>query len=117
MKITIQVRPGARFWSGAPVTAQDVVFSLERNLNPHIAGFYASAFDRVKSITATGSSTVVIELKRPDYWLAGELSAMPGVVAPKSTTSKPRAASSARPPVARCARDRTSSSSGHPAQA
>src|SRR5580704_9331846 len=66
------------------VTSADVVYSLDRNTNPALGGFYSQVFNRVTSITATGPTQVTITLKQPDYWLEGELSSMAGVVIEKS---------------------------------
>ena len=78
------LRPGVKFWDGHPVTPADVVYSLDRNTDPALGGFYPLVFNRVKSIAATGSNQVTITLKQPDYWLEGELSSMPGVIIEKS---------------------------------
>jgi peptide/nickel transport system substrate-binding protein len=82
------LRPGVRFWDGHPVTPTDVVYSLERQMNPKLAGLYGAVFDRVASIAATGSSQVTITLKQPDYWLQGELASMPGIIIEKSFAQK-----------------------------
>jgi peptide/nickel transport system substrate-binding protein len=82
------LRPGVKFWDGAPVTAADVVYSLDRQMEPSYGGFYGQVFDRVKSITATGADKVTITLKQPDYWLEGELSSMPGIIIQKSYAQK-----------------------------
>jgi peptide/nickel transport system substrate-binding protein len=86
--VVFTLRPGVKFWDGQPVTAADVVYSLDRNISPRLGGFYAPVFDRVKSIIATGSRQVTITLTQPDYWLEGELSSMPGVVIQKSFAQK-----------------------------
>jgi peptide/nickel transport system substrate-binding protein len=78
------LRPGVKFWNGHPVTSADVAYSLDRNMNPKLGGLYEWAFDRVASIQATGPAQVTIRLKQPDYWLAGELSGMAGIVIEKS---------------------------------
>jgi len=70
----------ANFWDGTPVTAQDAVFSLKRAADPKGGGYYAGAFDRVKSFDVTGDKTFTITLTQPDYWLLGELSSTPGAV-------------------------------------
>ena len=44
------LRPGVTFWNGSAVTPADVVYSLDRQMNPAYGGFYGQAFDRVKSI-------------------------------------------------------------------
>ncbi len=82
------IQPGAKFWDGSPVTADDVVFSLQRAADPKGIGYYASVFSRVKSISAKDSSTVEILLTEPDQWLQGELSATPGMVVKKSFVEK-----------------------------
>jgi peptide/nickel transport system substrate-binding protein len=78
------LRPGVKFWDGHPVTPADVVYSLDRNTDPKLAGFYGPVFSRVSSIAATGSDQVTITLKQPDYWLEGELASMPGIIIEKS---------------------------------
>ena len=87
-KLVFTLRPGVTFWDGSPVTAADVVYSLDRQTNPAYGGFYGAAFSRVQSIQATGPSQVAITLKQPDYWLKGELSSMAGVVIQKSYAEK-----------------------------
>lgn len=73
----------AKFWDGSPVTSEDAVFSLERAMDPLGGGYYAKVFERVASIEATGTHTFTINLKEPDYWLLGELSATPGEIVQK----------------------------------
>ena len=82
------LRPGAKFWDGHPVTPADVVYSLDRNTNPTLGGFYPLVFNRVKSIVATGTNQVTITLKQPDYWLQGELASMPGIIIEKAFAQK-----------------------------
>jgi peptide/nickel transport system substrate-binding protein len=82
------LRPGVKFWDGHPVTPADVVYSLDRNTDPALGGFYPLVFNRVKSIAATGSNQVTITLKQPDYWLEGELSSMPGIIIEKAFAQK-----------------------------
>ena len=82
------LRPGVKFWDGHPVTPADVVYSLDRNTDPKLGGFYSLVFNRVKSIAATGSNQVTITLKQPDYWLQGELASMPGIIIEKAFAQK-----------------------------
>jgi peptide/nickel transport system substrate-binding protein len=86
--IVFTLRPGVKFWDGHPVTPADVVYSLDRNTDPALGGFYPLVFNRVKSIAATGSNQVTITLKQPDYWLEGELSSMPGIIIEKAFAQK-----------------------------
>jgi peptide/nickel transport system substrate-binding protein len=83
-KMIFTLRPGVKFWDGHPVTSADVVYSLDRNTNASLAGFYGLVFNRVQSIQATSPTQVTITLKQPDFWLEGELSSMAGVVIEKS---------------------------------
>ena len=82
------LRPGVKFWDGAAVTPADVVYSLDRQMNPAYGGFYGAVFSRVKSIAVTGASQVTISLRQPDYWLEGELSSMPGIIMQKSYATR-----------------------------
>ncbi len=80
----ITLKEGITFWDGTPLTADDVVFSLERARNPELGGFYGQVFTRVESITATGPLEVTVKLTQPDFWFRGELSGPPGVVVNKA---------------------------------
>ena len=82
------LRRKVKFWDGHPVTPADVVYSLGRQMDPKLGGFYQGVFDRVASIAATGSDQVAITLKQPDYWLEGELASMPGIIIEKSFAQK-----------------------------
>jgi peptide/nickel transport system substrate-binding protein len=82
--LVFTIKPGVTFWDGHTVTADDVVYSLDRNTDPKLAGFYPAVFNRVSSIQATSTNQVTITLKQPDYWLQGELASIPGMVLEKS---------------------------------
>jgi peptide/nickel transport system substrate-binding protein len=86
--MVFNIRSGAKFWDGHPVTATDVLFSLDRAMNPSAGGFFTAVFNRVTSIAATGPKTVTIKLKQPDVWLQDELAALPGVVIEKAYATK-----------------------------
>src|ERR1700722_9826027 len=87
-KLVFTIKQGATFWDGNPVTPGDVVYSLERQANPALGGFYSQVFTRVKTIAATGADQVTLTLSQPDYWLPGELSSMGGVIIEKSFAEK-----------------------------
>ena len=87
-KLVFTIQPGARFWDGHPVTPADVIYSLGRQMNPKLGGFYGLVFNRVSSITQTGANQVTISLKQPDYWLPGELASMGGVIIEKAYAQK-----------------------------
>ncbi|GAA4079153.1 ABC transporter substrate-binding protein [Nocardioides kongjuensis] len=81
--LVLDLDPDATFWDGSKVSAEDVVYSLERQRDPELGGFYAATFSRVDTITATTDEQVTIRLKQADYWLDGELASLPGVVVQK----------------------------------
>jgi peptide/nickel transport system substrate-binding protein len=87
-RVVFTLRPGVKFWDGHPVTPADVVYSLDRQFNPRLGGYYGSVFGRVAAVAATGASQVTITLKQPDYWLEGELASIPGIVIEKSFAEK-----------------------------
>ena len=60
------LRPGLKFSDGKPVTAADVVFSLERNRDPELGSFWEPWFENVKSIAATGKNQVTVKMTKPD---------------------------------------------------
>jgi peptide/nickel transport system substrate-binding protein len=78
------LKPGVTFWDGHPLTPEDVVYSLERNTDKSLGGFYGATYSRVSSIQATGPNQVTITLKQPDYWLPGELASTSGWIVEKS---------------------------------
>jgi peptide/nickel transport system substrate-binding protein len=82
--LVMTINTAAKFWNGKNVTPEDVVYSLKRNTNQKLAGFYGLVFANVSSIEATGDDQVTIKLSKPDNWLQGELSQMPGVVLEKA---------------------------------
>lgn len=87
-KLVFDLRSGPTFWDGKPVTAADVVWSLQRAASTTNGSFYAVPLNRVKSIAATSPTQVTLTLKAPDYWLTGELSQMAGIVVEKAYGEK-----------------------------
>jgi peptide/nickel transport system substrate-binding protein len=59
-----RIRQGVKFSDGSPMTVQDVVFSLRRNLDP--ASYWNFAYVNVKSIDQSGQAEVTIKMKQPD---------------------------------------------------
>jgi len=60
------LRPG-RLWTGGfgEMTAEDVKFSFERFLDPHIQATYQSDWEALDRVEVTGRYTGLIHLKRP----------------------------------------------------
>lgn len=62
---TFKLRPTAKFSTGAPVTANDVKYSIDRILNPATKATAASDFEEVKQVSAVDEHTVRFQLKKP----------------------------------------------------
>ncbi|MFE3685999.1 ABC transporter substrate-binding protein [Streptomyces sp. NPDC059095] len=78
------LRPGVRFHNGATMTADDVVFSLGRQMNPDNGASWAQVFENVGSVTKTGPLQVTVKLKRPDSQFPQYMATAAGVVASKA---------------------------------
>ncbi len=87
-RLVFNLRAGAHFWDGKPVTSADVVWSLKRAASTTNGSFYAQVLSRVKSIAAPSPTEVTLTLSQPDYWLTGELSQMAGIVVEKAFGEK-----------------------------
>ncbi len=59
----VELRDGATFHDGTPVTVEDVVFSFERVLDPANASLYASFVPFIDSVSKKDDTTVTIALK------------------------------------------------------
>jgi peptide/nickel transport system substrate-binding protein len=62
---TYQLRPGVKFSDGNPVTAADIAYTLNLQLDPKVGAQEAALFTNVKSVTGSGS-TVTMTLKKAD---------------------------------------------------
>ena len=75
------IRQGVHFWNGQPLTANDVAYSLERNITPSVASLWNDPFfTDVKTIKATGSYQVTVTLTQPDVLFNGMMSTAPGAI-------------------------------------
>ncbi len=63
----VHVRQGVKFWDGHTMTADDVAFSLNRQLTPSLGSYFMPlTLGAFKTATATGPDTVTIQLTRPN---------------------------------------------------
>lgn len=74
---TFKLRPGMQFSDGSPINAAAVVSSLQRAFDPATAFFFASFFPKVKSVSASNDSTVVITLTKASNVLPTLLTQVP----------------------------------------
>ncbi len=61
----VDIREGATFQNGDPVTADDVVFSYDRVLDPGSGSLFTTYISFIDSVTAVDDDTVEIETKFP----------------------------------------------------
>jgi peptide/nickel transport system substrate-binding protein len=73
LTIVFHLRSGVRFFDGRPLTARDVVWTIESMLHPNGPGGVitpkTAAYASIDSIAAPDDSTVVIHLKHADNFL------------------------------------------------
>lgn len=86
--LVITLRDGVTFWDGTPLTPADVVYSLERQRNPDLGGFYGAVFANVDTIEATGDLEVTIATTKRDNAIIGELSGPVGAIVQQAFTEE-----------------------------
>ena len=59
------LRQGVKFSNGREMTADDVVGSLQRILDPSTGSFFGLQLGKIKSVSSSDASTVTIELEEP----------------------------------------------------
>ncbi|PIK72260.1 peptide ABC transporter substrate-binding protein, partial [Methylobacterium frigidaeris] len=85
---TFDLRQDVKFCDGRPMTAEDVVYSLKRWIDPATRSPVASRAGKVKDIRATDDHTVVYELQEPFSDLLYQLTQSFGSVVDKNTVEK-----------------------------
>ncbi|MFC9390404.1 ABC transporter substrate-binding protein [Streptomyces venezuelae] len=78
------LRRGVRFHDGRTMSADDVVFSLGRQMDPDNAAAWAQNFENVSSVRKTGPLQVTVKLKKPDSQFPQYMATAAGVVASKA---------------------------------
>lgn len=85
LSLTFTIRQDVKFSDGNPMTVDDVVFSLSRNLDPAVASTWASSvYGNVQSIEAQGADQVVVTFKAPDSLFVKAVAVTPGLVSEQS---------------------------------
>jgi peptide/nickel transport system substrate-binding protein len=74
------LRSGVTFTDGKPMTAQDVVFSLNRQRDPKTAAYWSLWYANVTDISVSGPMQVTVKLKKPDALFAEMMSTPAGDV-------------------------------------
>ncbi len=70
LSYVFKLRSDVTYWDGTPLKPEDVVYSLERHMDPDVASEMNYLFARVKSIEVTGPLEVTVNLSQPDPFFA-----------------------------------------------
>jgi peptide/nickel transport system substrate-binding protein len=76
------LRPGVKFSNGRAMTADDVVGSLNRLIDPETASYWAPELGEVKSITAPDPEHVELKLAKPQTPLLAALAGIAAAILP-----------------------------------
>ena len=74
------LREGVTFHDGSPLTAEDVVFTIEWNMDPKNASQLAAFFGSVDTVEPTADNEVTVSLKKPDAQFAYSMAHMSGFI-------------------------------------
>jgi peptide/nickel transport system substrate-binding protein len=92
------LRPGVKFHDGAPLTAEDVKATLERNLVPGKT-VVQSGFATIESVQIASPTTIRIVTKKPDPLVPVRMAQMGAQILPARLTTDEGAKELARKPV------------------
>ena len=79
------IRDGVTFHDGTPLTADDVVASLSRHLDPAVGSSWYSVYQNVASIVKTGDRQVTVTMNTPDSQFNLSMGGSAGVVESAAT--------------------------------
>lgn len=65
LKYTFTLRPNVKFANGSALTAKDVVYTIQRIIDPKTASPRQNDLGKIASVTAPNATTVVVQLKEP----------------------------------------------------
>ncbi|WP_296746856.1 ABC transporter substrate-binding protein [Mesorhizobium sp.] len=86
LTLVYTLRPGITFHSGAPLTAADVVYSLNRARSDKLGSFHKAVYTNVADIVATAPDQVTITLSKPDQTLPQALATGAGRIVNQAST-------------------------------
>ncbi|MFF2370397.1 ABC transporter substrate-binding protein [Agromyces sp. NPDC058110] len=83
-----EIRDGVTFHDGSPLTAADVVASMQRHLDPAVGSFWYSVYQNVTSIEQTGDREVTVTTAIPDSQFNQGMGGAAGVVESAATLAE-----------------------------
>lgn len=86
LRAVFTLRADATFWDGAPLTTEDIVYSLNRAASP--SSYLAPTFANVASISAISGTEVAIDFSAPDATFLPTMVGVGGVVMEKAFSEK-----------------------------
>ncbi|MBL3688260.1 ABC transporter substrate-binding protein [Leucobacter zeae] len=82
------LRSGVTFWDGTPLTADDVVYSLGRQVGTESSTYWSDYFKNVASVEKTGDDQVTVKLSKPDALFAQGMSSAAGAIVSKAAAEQ-----------------------------
>ena len=82
------LRDDVTFWDGTPMTADDVAYSLNRQLNPDNGSYFVGYYSNVKSVQARGPRRVTVRFARPDALFEKAMATAAGAVSQQAFTER-----------------------------
>jgi peptide/nickel transport system substrate-binding protein len=78
------LRSDVTFWDGTPLTADDVVYSLGRQVGSDTSSYWTDYFRNVASVERTGENMVTVQLTQPDALFEQGMSSAAGAIVQKA---------------------------------
>ena len=82
LTVTLTLRPGTRFSDGAPITAADVKWSLDRARNPGF-GIWSFLLGAIGTVEIAAPDTILLHLRQPDPAILAALSVFNSAIMPE----------------------------------
>jgi peptide/nickel transport system substrate-binding protein len=82
--VVYTIRDGVTFWDGKPLTADDVAYSLQRQIGPNTKSYWSDYFKNVASAEVTGPRQVTVKLSKPDVLFTQAMGSAAGAIVEKA---------------------------------